>query len=127
MSTEKNCLCTSDTRPDLLKATTRKIESGRGNQKSMFGKRQGGVHGRTIAAGNVLRTPARTVLRFHPGIEFAVLFLVTFFPVTISSIAASKVRSETQYSSTPEYRAAGSGQVVCLRRRCLPQASWTDY
>ena len=71
----------------------------------MFGKRQGGGHGRTVAAGIVLRTSARKVLRSHSRIEFAVLFLVTFSLVTISSIAASEARAETQYSSTPEYRA----------------------
>ena len=69
----------------------------------MFGKRQGG--GRTVVAGNVLRTSVRKVLRFHSRIEFALLFLVTFSLVPISSIAASEARAETQYSSTPEYRA----------------------
>src|SRR5689334_8382195 len=71
----------------------------------MFGKGQRGGHGRTIAAGNVLPASARTVLRSHSRVEFAVLFLVTSSLVAISSIAASKARSETQYSSTPEYRA----------------------
>jgi alpha-glucosidase (family GH31 glycosyl hydrolase) len=71
----------------------------------MLGNRQGGGHGRTLAAGNALRTPARTVRGSHPRIEFAVLFLVTFSVVTISSVASSEARAETQYSSTPEYRA----------------------
>ena len=53
----------------------------------------------------MLRTSVRKVLRSHSRIEFALLFLVTFSLVPISSIAASEARAETQYSSTPEYRA----------------------